>query len=45
MEKLNVITASSVRELIKNANELGITKNELVTIEEKNGQWFLIYSK
>jgi hypothetical protein len=45
MNKLNVLTASNVRDIIKQANDIGITKDNFISLVSNNNQWFLIYSK
>ena len=45
MEKsqLNVIVADNIRVLMFEANKLGITKEEIISIISDKGQYILIY--
>lgn len=42
---MSALTDTTVRGIVKSANELGIKKEDVVTILEKNGQFILIYYK
>lgn len=40
---MQIINAPNLRQLIRRANELGLTKEEIVTIQQSQGQFYLVY--
>ena len=40
---MQILNALNLRQLIKQANDLGITKEEVVTIQQSQGQFYLVY--
>ena len=40
---MQILNALTLRQLVKQANDLGITKEEVVTIQQSQGQFYLIY--
>lgn len=42
---MKVLVAGTMRELVNESNELGISRNDIVFITKENGQFFMIYFK
>lgn len=42
---LDAIYKPSIRELLETANSLGINKDDIVSILDKDGQFFLIFER
>jgi hypothetical protein len=42
---INVIYGRSIRDIVVRANELGITKDNFITIVRDESQWYLIYGE
>lgn len=42
---LQIINAINLRQLVKQANELGLTKDNIVTIQQNQGQFYMVYYK
>lgn len=40
---MQVLNAPNLRQLVKQANELGLTKEDIVTIQQVQGQFYLVY--
>ena len=40
---MQILNALNLRQLVKQANDLGITKEEVVTIQQSQGQFYLVY--
>lgn len=40
---MQVSNAPNLRQLVKQANELGLTKEDVVTIQQVQGQFYLVY--
>lgn len=40
---MQILNAPNLRQLIKQANELGLTKEDVVTIQQVQGQFYLVY--
>ena len=40
---IQVLNAPNLRQLIKQANDLGLTKESIVTIQQSQGQFYLVY--
>lgn len=40
---MQVLNAPNLRQLVKQANELGLTKEDVVTIQQVQGQFYLVY--
>ena len=40
---IKILNAPNLRQLVKQANDLGITKEEVVTIQQSQGQFYLVY--
>lgn len=40
---MQIINAPNLRQLIRKANELGLTKEEIVTIQQSQDQFYLVY--
>lgn len=40
---MQVLNAPNLRQLVKQANELGLTKEYVVTIQQVQGQFYLVY--
>ena len=40
---IQILNAPNLRQLVKQANDLGITKEEVVTIQQSQGQFYLVY--
>ena len=40
---MQILNAPNLRQLVKQANDLGITKEEVVTIQQSQGQFYLVY--
>lgn len=44
-KKMTAITGVTIRSIIKAANELGITKDVIISLLKENGQYVLVYFK
>lgn len=42
---LKILNASNLRLLIKQANELELTKKDIITVQQMQGQFYLVYEK
>ena len=42
---MQILNAPNLRQLVRQANDLGITKEEVVTIQQSQGQFYLVYYK
>ena len=40
---MQILNAPNLRQLVRQANDLGITKEEVVTIQQSQGQFYLVY--
>lgn len=40
---IQILNAPTLRQLIKQANDLDITKEEVITIQQSQGQFYLVY--
>ncbi len=40
---MQILNAPTLRQLIKQANDLDITKEEVITIQQSQGQFYLVY--
>ena len=40
---MQILNAPNLRQLARQANDLGITKEEVVTIQQSQGQFYLVY--
>ena len=40
---MQILNAPNLRQLVKQANDLDITKEEVVTIQQSQGQFYLVY--
>ena len=40
---MQILNAPNLRQLVRLANDLGITKEEVVTIQQSQGQFYLVY--
>lgn len=40
---MQILNALTLRQLIKQANDLDITKEEVITIQQSQGQFYLVY--
>ena len=40
---MQVLNALNLRQLVRQANELGLTKEDVVTIQQVQGQFYLVY--
>lgn len=40
---MKILNAPNLRQLVRQANDLGITKEEVVTIQQSQGQFYLVY--
>ena len=40
---IQVLNAPNLRQLIKQANDLGLTKENIVTVQQSQGQFYLVY--
>lgn len=40
---MQILNAPNLRQLVKQANELGLTKEDVVTIQQVQGQFYLVY--
>ena len=40
---MQILNAPNLRQLVRQANNLGITKEEVVTIQQSQGQFYLVY--
>ena len=40
---MQILNALNLRQLVRQANNLGITKEEVVTIQQSQGQFYLVY--
>ena len=40
---MQILNALNLRQLVKQANDLGITKEEVITIQQSQGQFYLVY--
>ena len=40
---MQILNAPNLRQLVKKANEIGLTKENVVTIQEVQGQFYLVY--
>ena len=40
---MQILNALNLRQLVKQANDLGITKEEVGTIQQSQGQFYLVY--
>ena len=40
---IQVLNALNLRQLVKQANELGLTKEDVITIQQAQGQFYLVY--
>lgn len=40
---IQILNALTLRQLIKQANDLDITKEEVITIQQSQGQFYLVY--
>lgn len=40
---MQVLNALNLRQLVRQANELGLTKEDVVTIQQIQGQFYLVY--
>jgi hypothetical protein len=43
MKKLDVITAATVRKLVEEANKKEISKDQIVSVFNDNGQFIMLY--
>lgn len=43
-ENIKVISGSTVREIVKIANDMGITKENIISIIKEREQYIIIYS-
>ncbi len=44
-KKMAAITGFTIRNIIKAANEIGITRDAIVSLLKENGQYVLVYFK
>lgn len=42
---LKILNASNLRVLIKQVNELELTKEDIVTVQQMQGQFYLVYEE
>ena len=42
---INVIYGRSIRDIVIQANDLGITKGNFITLTKDEHQWYLIYGE
>ncbi|YP_009981716.1 hypothetical protein H3301_gp094 [IAS virus] len=42
---LKILNASNLRLLIKQANELELTKKDIITVQQMQGQFYLVYEE
>lgn len=40
---MQILNAPTLRQLVKQANDLDITKEEVITIQQSQGQFYLVY--
>ena len=40
---MQILNAPNLRQLVRQENDLGITKEEVVTIQQSKGQLYLVY--
>ena len=44
-QTMTVMVADTIREIVRTANEMGIKKEDIVSLLNENGQFVLIYYK
>lgn len=42
---LKILNASNLRLLIKQANEIELTKKDIITVQQMQGQFYLVYEE
>lgn len=42
---LKILNASNLRLLIKQANKLELTKKDIITVQQMQGQFYLVYEE